>query len=77
MIDENQKILDDLIVYKYSDHFLLIINASNTKKDLDWINSQITGDTKIKNVTSKTGMLAIQGPNVLEKLQTLSSSFKE
>ena len=77
LIDENQKILDDLIIYKYSDHFLLIINASNTKKDLEWINSQITGDTQIKNITSETGMLAIQGPNVLEKLQTLSSSFKE
>ena len=65
LINENNQILDDLIIYKLIDRFLLVINASNTNKDLEWIYSKIKGDVRINNITSESGMLAIQGPEAV------------
>lgn len=76
LINENNQILDDLIIYKLIDRFLLVINASNTNKDLEWIYSKIKGDVRINNITSESGMLAIQGPEVINKISSISNSLK-
>src|SRR5690606_32183948 len=34
---EDGTILDDLIVYRFPDHYLLVVNASNREKDLAWM----------------------------------------
>ncbi len=73
LINENKEILDDLIIYKISEEkYLLVINASNTDEDLIWIN-KVKEDVNIINITDKTGMLAIQGPEALEKINLLSN----
>lgn len=66
-------IVDDLLVYRWNrKKFLLVVNASNIEKDFSWISSQLTGDVKIDNQSEKTGLIAIQGPQAQEILQTLT-----
>ena len=77
LIDENQQILDDLIIYKKSeDKYLLVINASNTDEDLNWFKKMNDG-INLENITSSTGMIAIQGPEAINKINSLSNNSLE
>ena len=67
-------IIDDLLVYRIEpDVYMLVVNASNIKKDLEWINNHSDSTTEIVNVSDKTGLLAVQGPYALDVLQPLTS----
>lgn len=67
-------VVDDLLVYKYSStDYLLVVNASNTQKDFEWLLSQSFGNIEIKNVSDDYAQLALQGPEAQNILQKLSS----
>ena len=75
----NGTVIDDLIAYKLAENRVLIcVNASNIKKDWDWISSKIsTFNCTIKNQSDEYSLLAIQGPesyNVLNKLGLLAAA---
>ncbi len=66
-------VVDDLLVYKYSStDYLLVVNASNTQKDFEWLLSQSFGNVEIKNVSDEYAQLALQGPEAQTILQKLS-----
>ena len=37
MCNEDGGIIDDLIVYRYPEHYMLVVNASNIQKNFDWL----------------------------------------
>lgn len=67
-------IIDDLIVYCIEENkvYMLVVNASNIEKDWNWISKQNTGNAEMHNISDKTGLLAIQGPNATKILQPLT-----
>jgi aminomethyltransferase len=67
-------VVDDLLVYRFAqDHLLLVVNASTTEKDWEWIVSHQEGeDVRLKNVSAEYCQLALQGPAALSILQTLT-----
>lgn len=80
IMNANGGIVDDMIVYRLDEDqcsdeeqaFMLVVNASNIQKDLDWINHNNNLDTRVLNISDKTGLLAIQGPNATKLLQKLT-----
>ncbi len=67
-------VVDDLLIYKYSDeYFLLIVNASNTDKDFDWIKKNAEGQVEVENVSESFAQFALQGPAAEVILQKLTS----
>ena len=67
-------IVDDLIVYRLDDKdYMLVVNASNIKKDWEHIrkNNESFG-AKINDDSDKIALLSIQGPNTLEAMQSLT-----
>ncbi|HSK72834.1 MAG TPA: glycine cleavage system aminomethyltransferase GcvT [Pyrinomonadaceae bacterium] len=71
---ENGTVVDDLLVYRFDqDKLLLVVNASTTDKDWDWITSH-TKDEKITltNVSADYCQIAIQGPEAINILQKLT-----
>ena len=67
--------VDDLLVYRLSsDHFLLVINASNIAKDYAWIKHQAAqmDDAVVVNASNRYALLALQGPAAEEILQPLT-----
>ncbi|KEP31636.1 glycine cleavage system aminomethyltransferase GcvT [Bacillus safensis] len=64
MCYEDGGTVDDLLVYqKEKNHYLLVINASNIDKDVDWLlKHQEKDDILIKNMSDQTALLALQGP---------------
>jgi aminomethyltransferase len=59
---DNGGIIDDLIVYMINrQKFLVVVNASNREKDLEWIVKH-SKSAVIENISDKTALLALQGP---------------
>jgi len=67
-------IIDDLIVYCIEENkvYMLVVNASNIEKDWDWISKHNTKNAEMHNISDKTCLLAIQGPNATKILQRLT-----
>jgi aminomethyltransferase len=57
-------IVDDLLVYKLDDNaYMLVVNASNIQKDLDWITAANADlDVQIEDRSDSMALLALQGP---------------
>lgn len=73
MCYEDGGTVDDLLIYKKADHdYLLVINASNIDKDVNWLTANTFGDVSIKNVSDDLALLALQGPLAEKVLQTLT-----
>ncbi|TBL80574.1 glycine cleavage system aminomethyltransferase GcvT [Paenibacillus thalictri] len=63
-------VVDDLLVYRISaDHFMLVINASNIEKDIDWMLRHLLDDVTLQNISEETALLALQGPSAEAILQ--------
>ncbi|MBD3254669.1 MAG: glycine cleavage system aminomethyltransferase GcvT [Candidatus Lokiarchaeota archaeon] len=73
---ENGTVVDDAIYYMESqEKFRIIVNASNTQKDFDWIQSHAKGfDVRLKDVTLKRSRIAFQGPKSEEYLTLFSET---
>ena len=67
-------VVDDLLVYRFApDHLLLVVNASTTGKDWDWITSHRRDESvELRNVSADYCQLALQGPDALRILQSLT-----
>ena len=69
-------IVDDLIIYRNTEEkFLLVVNASNREKDLEWV-TQHCNTANVENISDKTILLAVQGPlaqQVMEKVTGLDN----
>jgi len=55
--------VDDLLVYRLVDRYLLVVNASNIEKDFNWLSSHNKDGVTLRNLSDEFGLLAIQGPN--------------
>ena len=71
--NEQGGIVDDLIVYCIEKNkvYMLVVNASNIEKDWNWISKFNTEGVEMHNISEKTCLLAIQGPNATKILQPL------
>jgi aminomethyltransferase len=70
-------IIDDAMVYRTDeDKFLLVINAGNADVDMEWITPHLAArdDFTMNVITNDTAMVAIQGPNALEIVDSLTNN---
>ncbi|MCS7074195.1 MAG: glycine cleavage system aminomethyltransferase GcvT, partial [Bacteroidia bacterium] len=67
-------IVDDLIVYHLdTETYLVVVNASNIEKDWNWfVQHNQTFGAELKNLSDKTGLLALSGPAAQSVLQPLT-----
>ena len=73
--NETGGIVDDLIIYRLDDNdYMLVVNASNIKKDWEHIrkNNELFG-AKIKDDSDQIALLSIQGPKALQAMQSLTN----
>src|SRR5690349_11240200 len=72
--NENGGIVDDLLVYCIEENkvYMLVVNASNIEKDWNWITRYNNRKVEMHNISDKTCLLAVQGPNATRILQPLT-----
>ena len=76
MCYEDGGVVDDLLIYKFKkDDFMLVINASNTQKDVNWINEKSKEyKVLVEDISNKVSQLAVQGPKAQEIIQKLTQT---
>ncbi len=69
ILNEGGTIVDDCLVYRFDDHLMMVVNASNREKDLAHISSwRDRFDCTIEDVSDGIALLALQGPLAQESL---------
>jgi len=72
MCNEAGGVIDDLIIYFFSDtDYRLIVNSATREKDLAWMNKQAEGFEITITERPEFGMIAVQGPHAKAKVATL------
>jgi aminomethyltransferase len=67
-------IVDDFLLYRLENSYLLVVNAANIDKNFRWLLENIDGQAVVENQSDGWALLAIQGPqsqDVLVKLTDL------
>ena len=68
-------VLDDVLVGRTGDGFLMVVNAGNRDKLLAWFGKQMKAggeDVTLRDRTAEWAMIAVQGPKALELVAPLS-----
>lgn len=78
MLNESGGVIDDLIVYYLKDtHYRLVVNASTREKDIAWMN-QVAKDFSVTITENHNyAMIAIQGPNAIDKTNSVLSADQQ
>ncbi|MBO9595644.1 MAG: glycine cleavage system aminomethyltransferase GcvT [Niabella sp.] len=74
--NEQGGIVDDLIIYCIEENnvYMIVVNAANIDKDWKWLSDHNTEGVEMHNISDKTALLAIQGPNATAILQPLTDT---
>lgn len=63
MCNENGGVVDDLLIYrKQEEVYLIVINAANRFKDVDWMKRHLFGEAELTDISDEVAQLALQGP---------------
>jgi aminomethyltransferase len=63
LVHEDGTLLDDLLVYRFADHWMLVVNGSNRDRDLAWIlRFAPRFNVEVRDRTDEIALLALQGP---------------
>jgi aminomethyltransferase len=74
----NAGFVDDILVHRIAaGHYFLCVNASNQRKDYDWIVSQNRFEAEVEFASEKYAQIAIQGPRALATLSRLTETGLE
>lgn len=71
---EDGTLLDDLLVYRFPDHFLLVLNAANRERDIAWLRRFAPQfGVELRDRSDEIALLALQGPRSEAILQRLTA----
>ena len=62
-------IVDDLLVYRYADHHMVVVNAANLAKDFAWLAEHKPAGVTLTDRSDETALLAVQGPKAADVLR--------
>ncbi|MCP5208715.1 MAG: glycine cleavage system aminomethyltransferase GcvT [Hahellaceae bacterium] len=75
MLNAEGGVIDDLIVYWLGDEsYRLVVNCATREKDLAWMNTQASGFNVKLTEQPKLAMVAVQGPEAIEKVRSVVST---
>ncbi len=72
--NETGGVLDDVLVYRFESCHMLVVNASNRLKIVDWIERHRGGfDVCVEDLTLDWSMFALQGPRAIELVSAMTT----
>lgn len=72
--NEKGGIVDDILVYHVSENrYLLVVNAGNCEKMVNWVKGHLLPGTEMKDISAQTAQLALQGKKAAAMLETIFS----
>ncbi len=74
MCNESGGIIDDIIVYRLPDSYLMVVNAANRAKDIAWVRKNAIDGVDIRDESDDYALIAVQGPEALALLQGITAA---
>ena len=75
ILNDRGTIEDDCLVYRYADHLMMVVNASNIEKDFAHISRHLGRfDAQLENRSDEIALLALQGPQAVEILRLMTAT---
>ena len=74
MCMEDGGIIDDLLIYRCRDRFMIVVNATNVQKNFKWLEKNLLDGVVLKDVSDEINLIALQGPESKRILQTIIQS---
>lgn len=72
---EDGTALDDCIVYRMDDHYMVVVNASNRDRDREWLEKFAARfDVELLDRSDEIGLIALQGPAAEQILSRLADA---
>ena len=71
MLNHEGGVLDDLIVYRLTEGYRLVVNCATREKDLAWIRACSEAFEVVVATPAQLSILAVQGPEALSILQSV------
>lgn len=71
MCYEDGGMVDDLLVYRLDNGFMLVVNASNKDKDYEWMLKNKIDNVNIEDKSDDYSLLAVQGPRSADVLNNI------
>lgn len=73
LCQEDGTALDDCLLYRFDDHYMVVVNAGNLEKDRAWFERAATDfDVEFSDRSEEFGLLALQGPRAQSILAGLT-----
>jgi aminomethyltransferase len=74
ILNERGTFEDDCLVYRFPDHVMVVVNASNAAKDLAHVTRyKAPFDCSLEDVSDRVALLALQGPEAARVLEALTA----
>lgn len=77
MLNEQGGVIDDLIVYRMPVDYRVVVNCGTREKDLAWMAKQAETFDVTLTERSDLAMIAIQGPEAIEKVKALKAEASD
>lgn len=75
MCYDNGGTVDDVLVYRMdSNSYLIVVNAANRHKDVEWMKTHLFGEVTLEDISDNVALIALQGPNSLDIIGSLVDS---
>jgi aminomethyltransferase len=75
ILNDRGTIEDDCLVYRFENHLMMVVNASNVAKDLAHIAQHLDRfDARIADISEQIALLALQGPHAERILANLTKT---
>lgn len=75
---EDGGIVDDFLLTRLPDRYLLVVNASNREKDFEWLKSHIRGRVELVDRSDEFALIGVQGPKSEDLVaETLGQAARE
>lgn len=73
-VNQNGGTVDDLIVYRRQNDYLLVVNAGNINKDWQWLQKFAPrfADIELIDDSDKTALFALQGPKAASLMKSIA-----
>lgn len=69
MCNEEGGVVDDVLVYRISpEEYMIVVNASNRHKDVEWMKAHLFGDARLTDISDDMALIALQGPKATDIL---------
>jgi aminomethyltransferase len=73
LLDEQAHIVDDFLIYRFPEHYLVVVNASNREKDIAHMRAHANDfAVVIEDISDWIALIAVQGPAAESLLQTFA-----